>query len=313
MTVPSRPASVPSPSPRPAGMPSCRSLANYNLGHVYYAQGDYRRAIDVLRRTMAFLDGRAAPRALRQGHPACRVLPCLPGLVLCRAWGRSPRAVPVAEEGVRIAEAVDQPCSLMPCALGMSVCWPSAKGTCQRQSPCSNGAWRICQERATSGCFSAMAAALGAAYALAGRVAEAVPLLDAGAGAAMAMGVSEIYQALCARRAERGYLLAGRLEEAQRPGRQRPDSRPCAPGTWQPGLCPPPPRRDRQRIASPRRSSRPTPITSRPSPWPRNSACARSQAHCHRGLGTLYCQDRSAESRPVLPCLPRSTCTAPWT
>ena len=31
-----------------------------------------------------------------------------------------------------------------------------------------------------------------------------------------------------------------------------------------------------------------TPTTGRPSPWPRNSACARSQAHCHRGLGTLY-------------------------
>ena len=37
-------------------------------------------------------------------------------------------------------------------------------------------------------------------------------------------------------------------------------------------------------------SRRPKPTTSRPWPWPRSWACARSQAHCHHGLGTLYGQ-----------------------
>ena len=36
------------------------------------------------------------------------------------------------------------------------------------------------------------------------------------------------------------------------------------------------------------RVRRPKPTTSRPWPWPKHSACARSVAHCHRGLGMLY-------------------------
>jgi hypothetical protein len=28
--------------------------------------------------------------------------------------------------------------------------------------------------------------------------------------------------------------------------------------------------------------------TGKPWPWPRHSVCARSKAHCHLGLGTLY-------------------------
>ena len=35
-------------------------------------------------------------------------------------------------------------------------------------------------------------------------------------------------------------------------------------------------------------------------------------AHCHHGLGRLYGQTGRRE-RPALPCLPPSTCTAPWT
>ena len=36
------------------------------------------------------------------------------------------------------------------------------------------------------------------------------------------------------------------------------------------------------------------------------------QAHCHRGLGTLYAK-MASESRPAPSCPPPSTCTAPWT
>ena len=41
-------------------------------------------------------------------------------------------------------------------------------------------------------------------------------------------------------------------------------------------------------MASPRRPTRPQPTTTRPSPWPRSSGMRPLQAHCHRGLGTLY-------------------------
>ncbi len=33
------------------------ALANFYLGNTYYAQGDYRRAINCLKQTVAFLDG----------------------------------------------------------------------------------------------------------------------------------------------------------------------------------------------------------------------------------------------------------------
>ena len=48
-------------------------------------------------------------------------------------------------------------------------------------------------------------------------------------------------------------------------------------------------------IVIPRRSKRPKPATARPWPWPRNSACARSLAHCHLGLGTLYAKTGQRE------------------
>ena len=48
-------------------------------------------------------------------------------------------------------------------------------------------------------------------------------------------------------------------------------------------------------------SRRPKPTTSRPWPWPRSWACARSQAHCHHGLGRLYSQTgRGEEARAEL-------------
>ena len=43
-----------------------------------------------------------------------------------------------------------------------------------------------------------------------------------------------------------------------------------------------------RRGATLRRPNRPKPTTGKPSPWPTSSACARSLAHCHRGLGMLY-------------------------
>ena len=60
---------------------------------------------------------------------------------------------------------------------GGLVCWPSARVTCPGHSPCSNVAMGICQEADFPVFFPWMAAALGAAYTLGGRVADAVPLL----------------------------------------------------------------------------------------------------------------------------------------
>ena len=212
MTRPSPPPSAPSRSPRPAGMSSCRRWRTSYLGLAYQAQGDYRRAIDCLRQTVASLDG--ARRHERFGQvilPAVH-LPCLPRLVPCRAGhvrrGQCPRGRRAADcrGGGSPREPHDVP-------LGGSVCCPSAKATCPGRSPCSNGPWASVRTRTSRLYFPWMAAALGAAYTLAGRVADAVPLLTQAMEQTMATEMVG-YQALCRLSLGEAQLLAGRLEEA---------------------------------------------------------------------------------------------------
>ena len=62
-----------------------QALANQYLGFAYQAQGDYRRAIDCLRQTVASLDGARRHERFGQADPARRALPCLPRRVPCRA------------------------------------------------------------------------------------------------------------------------------------------------------------------------------------------------------------------------------------
>src|SRR5262249_51332361 len=62
--------------------------------------------------------------------------------------------------------------------------------------------------------FQRMAPVLGAAYTLAGRVADAVPLLTQAMEQAMAMEIVD-FQAFCHLSLGEAQMLAGRLEEAQ--------------------------------------------------------------------------------------------------
>ena len=72
----------------------------------------------------------------------------------------------------------------------------------------------ICQEVDLPALFSWMAAALGAAYTLAGRVADAVPLLTQATGTTMARKWYA-FRRCCRLSLGEAHLLAGRLEEAQ--------------------------------------------------------------------------------------------------
>ena len=96
--------------------------------------------------------------------------------------------------------------------IGGSVCWPSAKVICPGHSPCSNGPGHL-SGRGPPGLFPLVAAALGAAYTLAGRVADAVPLLTQAMEQTTATEMVG-YQALCSLSLGEAQLLAGRLEEA---------------------------------------------------------------------------------------------------
>jgi tetratricopeptide (TPR) repeat protein len=88
------------------------------------------------------------------------------------------------------------------------------QGSLPRAFPQLERAVGICQEADLPYYFPMMAAALGAAYTLSGRVDEAVPLLTRALERAMATELAT-FQGLCHLALGEAQLRAGRLEEAQ--------------------------------------------------------------------------------------------------
>ena len=152
-----------------------QALANQYLGSAYHAQGDYRRAIDCLGQTVAALDG--ARRRERFGQIILPAVLSRTFLALCHAeLGTFAEGRALGEEGLRIAEAVAHPASLSCAYYGLGLL-SLRQGDLSRALPLLERAVGICQDADLPAYFPRMAAALGAAYTLAGRLADAVPLL----------------------------------------------------------------------------------------------------------------------------------------
>jgi predicted ATPase len=95
-----------------------QAVANYFLGTPYQAQGDYRRAIDCYSQTAAFFAG--ARRHERFGQVLLPAVQARAHLAWCHAeLGAFAEGHALGEEGIQIAEAVDQPASRMFAAWGM--------------------------------------------------------------------------------------------------------------------------------------------------------------------------------------------------
>ena len=110
------------------------------------------------------------------------------------SWASSPKGPPSAKNGLLALRQGD-----LPRALPLL---ERAVGLCQ-EADLQSGAW-----------FSLMAPALGAAYTLSGRVADALPLLTQALVQTMSTARAG-FQALCSLTVGEAQLLAGRLEEAQ--------------------------------------------------------------------------------------------------
>jgi class 3 adenylate cyclase/tetratricopeptide (TPR) repeat protein len=189
-----------------------QALANQYLGFTYHAQGDYRRAIDCLGRAVANPEG--AQRGERFGQLNLPAVLSRAFLVVCYAeLGMFAEATILGEEGLRIAEAAAHPASLMFASWGIGLL-SLRQGDLPRALARLERAAGICQDANLPFWFPRMAATLGAAYALAGRVADAVSLLTQGMEQAVAMGTG-VFQALCHLSLGEAHMLAGRLEEAQ--------------------------------------------------------------------------------------------------
>jgi len=188
-----------------------RALANQRLGQACQAQGDYRRAIDCLGLTVASLDG--AQRRERFGQVVLPAVLSRAYLAWCHAeLGTFAEGRTRGDEGLRIAEEVDHSGSLMYAYHGIGLL-ALRQGDLPRALPRLERAMGICQDADLPLFFPWIAAALGAAYALAGRVADAVPLLTQAMEQATATE-TVLHQALCRLSLGEAHLLADRLEEA---------------------------------------------------------------------------------------------------
>ena len=188
-----------------------RALANQRLGQASQAQGDYRRAIDCLGLTVASLDG--AQRRERFGQVVLPAVLSRAYLAWCHAeLGTFAEGRTLGEEGLRIAEEVAHPGSLMYAYHGIGLL-ALRQGNLPRALPLLERAMGICQDADLALFFPWLAAALGAAYTLAGRVADAVPLLTQAMEQATATE-TVVHQALCGLFLGEAQVLAGSLEEA---------------------------------------------------------------------------------------------------
>jgi tetratricopeptide (TPR) repeat protein len=188
------------------------ALANLYLGRAYGAQGDYRQAIDCLRQTAAALD--EAPRHERLGQIILPAVSSRAWLAACHAeLGAFAEGRALGEEGLRIAEAVAHPGSLMFASWGVGLL-PLRQGELPRAIPRLERAVAICREADLPAWFPRLVVPLGAAYTLARRIAEAVTLLTQAMEQATAMELVN-FQAGCHLSLGEAQLLADRMEDAR--------------------------------------------------------------------------------------------------
>jgi tetratricopeptide (TPR) repeat protein len=186
-----------------------QALASRYLGQAYRAQGDYRRAIDCFGQTAASLAGTQEPF----GRVLLPAVTSRAHLASCHAeLGTFTEGSAFGEEGLRIAEAVAHPGSLMWAYYGIGLL-ALRQGDLPRALPRLERAVGLCQDADLPIFFPPMAAALGTAYTLGGRATAAVPLLKQALEQTMATDMIG-WQALCYLSLGEAQLLAGHLEEA---------------------------------------------------------------------------------------------------
>ena len=143
-------------------------------------------------------------------------------LGLCHAErGAFTEGLAMAEDGLRIAETVNNPFSQIEACYGVSMVY-LRQGDVQRAIPVLEQAMGLCQDWHIPLFLPIMAAALGLAYALDGRVAAGLALVEHGVEQAVARGRPRFLAPSIACLSE-AYLLAGRLEDARQRAAQAVD------------------------------------------------------------------------------------------
>jgi class 3 adenylate cyclase/tetratricopeptide (TPR) repeat protein len=186
------------------------------LGWDYLIRGDYRRAASLYRESLERIGSEQTYDRFGQATIAS---------VFAHAWlswclselGEFGEATIHAEEGVRIAEAANQPWSLIVAYLGSSHVLIVTGGfeRCLRRLEPAFDAVRT----ANTPWWPLVAASTGYAYTHAGRCAEGLPLLEQAVRRSTVVdvaGAAKFFSPLIITWAAEGYLLANRLADAHR-------------------------------------------------------------------------------------------------
>ena len=188
-----------------------QAQAHLNLGRAYYDTGDYPRAVESFARNVATLQGDLRYEGL--GSNSNVAASSRAWLSLCHAErGAFTEGLAIAEEGLRIAETVQNPFSLIEACLGVSTV-SLRQGEVQRAIPVLERAMGLCQDWPLPLLLPGTAATLGLAYALDGRVAAGLALVEQGVEHAVARGGSRRLATMVTCLSEAS-LLADRLEDA---------------------------------------------------------------------------------------------------
>ena len=178
------------------------------LGRAYYALGDYPQAIDLLRQNLVSLEG--ALLRERFGLPGLPSVMSRDMLARCLAeLGAFTEGLAHGEEGLRIAEAVDHPNSLIQACHGIGHVY-LRKGELHQAIPWLERGLEVCRVWDIPLLLYLVSSTLGYAYVLAGRVSEALPLLEQSVSTeAMGIMSGTVHVWL-----SEAYLRLGRLDEA---------------------------------------------------------------------------------------------------
>jgi tetratricopeptide (TPR) repeat protein len=266
-------------------------VAQTQLGVAYSAVGDFRQALDFSRRVMASLTGE-----LRYAHFGQAPLPA----VVSRShltWslaelGSFAEGSGVGEEAIRIAEEAAHPFSL-----AVALTWVGLlsrrQGAPRKAIPILERGLALSQTADFPQVFPTFASILGATYALAGRMAEALPLLDQMLER-VATGSGMLFQALVLTELSEALLLAGRMDEASAlAGRLLELFHTQTGSGYQAHAC---------RLLGEVTAQREPPEAELAEAYFRQALTVAEAlgmrpllAHCHRGLGMLYAKMRQRE------------------
>jgi class 3 adenylate cyclase/tetratricopeptide (TPR) repeat protein len=188
-----------------------RVETTYRLGLAYWALGDYRRATEFLTRTAEPLLGERIYE--RFGLPGLPAVNARAWLAQCLAeLGEFSQGIALGDEAIQIAEAVDHPFSLISAYQHLGDLY-LYKGDIEKAIQVLQRSLALCQAAEIRLLLGFSASELGYAYALAGRVGEALPLLEQGVEAA-ASSLSLIH-AFAVTQSGEAYLLASRVQDAR--------------------------------------------------------------------------------------------------